>query len=290
MLWTDADSRKFLVEHYPWFVAIFDAYPYPIQRADAIRYFVLYHYGGIYMDLDVGCHRPCDPLLRFEVVLPKTIPVGVSNDVMLAAKGHAFMDYLIHNLVTFNHRYVTHYPTVMFSTGPMFVSTSYRLYANTHGQTTRSTPWEPAAGFSGVRILPKALYGKNAAPSEVPDAFFRHFYGSSWHANDASSLIFLRDHGRFFLVLSGCIVLYGLARSSLKSSHDSTQPRRCRGGSGRSTLLPLSSENVQELQKNRDAGAGSSARSAQLGHLNASSQMTDTSPSSATAAAIALAG
>ena len=61
MLWTDADSRKFLVEHYPWFVPIFDAYPYPIQRADAIRYFILHHFGGIYMDLDVGCLRRFDP-------------------------------------------------------------------------------------------------------------------------------------------------------------------------------------------------------------------------------------
>ncbi|PWN86755.1 hypothetical protein FA10DRAFT_222873, partial [Acaromyces ingoldii] len=209
MLWTDAESRNFLVEHYPWFVAVFDAYPYPIQRADAIRYFVLYHYGGIYMDLDVGCRRPCDPLLRFEVVLPKTIPVGVSNDVMLAAKGHPFMDYLIHNLVAFNHRYVTHYPTVMFSTGPMFVSSSYQLYANVHNQSMPSTSWAPSAGFSGVRILSKALYGKNAALSEVPDAFFRHFYGSSWHAKDASSLIFLRDHGPVFLVLGACLVLYG---------------------------------------------------------------------------------
>ena len=30
----------------------FDGYPYPIQRADAIRYFVLHHFGGIYIDLD----------------------------------------------------------------------------------------------------------------------------------------------------------------------------------------------------------------------------------------------
>lgn len=37
---------------YPWFLETFDSYPYPIQRADAIRYFVLHHFGGIYIDLD----------------------------------------------------------------------------------------------------------------------------------------------------------------------------------------------------------------------------------------------
>lgn len=213
MLWTDADSRQFLVENYSWFVPIFDAYPYPIQRADAIRYFILHKFGGIYMDLDVGCLRRFDPLLRFEVVLPKTIPVGVSNDVMASAKGHPFMDHLIHNLVTFNHRYLTHYPTVMFSTGPMFVSAAYGLYVDAHGLVTPSTPSNPSAGFSGIRILPKALYGKNAKPSEAPDAFFRHFYGSSWHAGDAGFLIFLREHGRFLIFIGFCVLLYGVGRS-----------------------------------------------------------------------------
>lgn len=212
-LWTDGASRQFLVENYPWFIPVFDSYPYPIQRADAIRYFILHYYGGIYMDLDVGCLRRFDPLLRFEVILPKTIPVGVSNDVMASAPRHEFMDLLIHNLITFNHRYLTHYPTVMFSTGPMFVSASYGLFVDAHGQSVPSTPENITAGFSGIRVLPKALYGKNAKPSEAPDAFFRHFYGSSWHAGDADFLIFLREHGRLLIVLGFVVVGLGLSRN-----------------------------------------------------------------------------
>ena len=51
-LWTDEDSRELIATEYPWFLNTFDNYSYPIQRADAIRYFVLAHYGGIYIDLD----------------------------------------------------------------------------------------------------------------------------------------------------------------------------------------------------------------------------------------------
>ncbi|KAN0065785.1 hypothetical protein ACQY0O_000915 [Thecaphora frezii] len=251
MLWTDADSRKFIAEHYSWFIPVFDSYPYPIQRADAIRYFVLHHYGGIYMDLDVGCNRRFDPLLRFEVILPRTRPIGVSNDVMLAQKGHPFMDQVIHNLVTFNHRYLTNYPTVMFSTGPMFLSASYGLYVDAHGPATPSTPAQPVAGFSGVRVLPKSLYGKNAKPADVPDAFFTHFYGSSWHSNDAGFLIFLRDHGRFLMFIGACVVGYGLFRTVLatalfgigKKPENGRRRSRSRGrwislpiGTGRTTL------------------------------------------------------
>ena len=52
ILWTDNDNRNFIAEHYNWFLETFDNYPKNIQRADAIRYFILYHYGGIYADLD----------------------------------------------------------------------------------------------------------------------------------------------------------------------------------------------------------------------------------------------
>ncbi|EPQ26594.1 uncharacterized protein PFL1_05915 [Pseudozyma flocculosa PF-1] len=244
MLWTDAESRKFIAEHYPWFIPVFDAYPYPIQRADAIRYFVLHHYGGVYMDLDVGCNRRLDPLLRFEVVLPRTRPIGVSNDIMLAQKGHPFMDQVIHNLITFNHQYLTNYPTVMFSTGPMFLSASYGLYVDAHGPATPSTPSQPSAGFSGVRVLPKSLYGKNAKPSDVPDAFFAHFYGSSWHSNDAGFLIFLRDHGRLLMFIGACVVGYGFFRTMVATAlfglgSKSTGSRRRSRSRGRWIGLPV---------------------------------------------------
>ena len=55
MLWTDVKSREFVAAEYPWFLETFDGYPFPIQRADAIRYFVLAHYGGVYIDMDDVC-------------------------------------------------------------------------------------------------------------------------------------------------------------------------------------------------------------------------------------------
>ncbi len=42
-LWTDEDSRKLIKVHYPDFLNTYDSYSYNIQRADAIRHFILYH-------------------------------------------------------------------------------------------------------------------------------------------------------------------------------------------------------------------------------------------------------
>lgn len=51
-LWTEKASRDFIETEYPWFLRAYDRYRYPVQRVDAVRYFLMLHYGGIYMDLD----------------------------------------------------------------------------------------------------------------------------------------------------------------------------------------------------------------------------------------------
>lgn len=64
-VWNATAARTFLETHYAWFLPRCDAYKYPIQRIDAFKYFVLWHYGGIYMDMDIACRRSLDPLLAF---------------------------------------------------------------------------------------------------------------------------------------------------------------------------------------------------------------------------------
>ncbi|KAI0638121.1 nucleotide-diphospho-sugar transferase [Trametes polyzona] len=200
-LWTDASAREFIAEHYSWYLDAYDNYKYPIQRADAIRYFVLHYYGGIYIDLDIGCLRPLDPLLVHPVILPKTIPVGVSNDLMFAEKGHPFMAQTIHSIMSFDYDWVLNYPTVMFSTGPMFLSAVYGAYTSALNHPT-----------DVVRILPKSLYGKNAKPDEAPHSFFSHYYGSSWHADDAAFIGFLGTWGKGLMWIGLLVLVGGLIR------------------------------------------------------------------------------
>lgn len=222
MLWTDETSRVFVATHYPSFLHMFDSYKYPIQRADAIRYFILDHFGGIYMDLDIGCRRRMDSLLQgdWEVILPITKPVrswpvcylranlcqvGVSNDLILSSKGSAFMADTVHALTAWNHEWFTNYPTVMFSTGPMFLSGQYAIYSSAHPLTDTHPRAE-------VRILPKSLYGKNAPVATVPHSLFSHFYGSSWHADDAGFITFLGSWGKKLMYIGAVVLVIGAVR------------------------------------------------------------------------------
>ena len=57
-LWNHSELEAFVADEYPWLLSTYLAYPYVIQRCDAARYLLLYHYGGTYADLDLFCLSP----------------------------------------------------------------------------------------------------------------------------------------------------------------------------------------------------------------------------------------
>lgn len=75
-IWNATGSRALLEEHYSWFLPTYDAYHYPIQRIDAMKYFLLWHFGGVYMDMDISCRRSLDPLLGFPAWFAEASPLS----------------------------------------------------------------------------------------------------------------------------------------------------------------------------------------------------------------------
>lgn len=120
--WNATAARDLIEEHYDWFLPTYDGYKHPIQRIDAVKYFVLWHYGGVYMDLDVDCRRPLDPLLQFPAWFPKTTLLGVNNDVFAARKQHPVIGEMTAQLIPRDVNLAFPYLTVYFSTGPQFAS------------------------------------------------------------------------------------------------------------------------------------------------------------------------
>jgi mannosyltransferase OCH1-like enzyme len=123
MLWTDESAHTFIQTHYPWFLSIYDSYPHNINRADAVRYFILYHYGGIYADLDY------EPLTNFYHHLPQS-HVGLiespyywnentQNSLMTSPQYDLFWTDLFHVLIQ-NSKKFSH-GQVLETTGPSLV-------------------------------------------------------------------------------------------------------------------------------------------------------------------------
>ena len=87
----------------------------------------------------------------------------------------------------------------------MFLSAQYAVYASAH-------PITDANPRAEIRILPKSLYGKNAPASTVPHSFFSHFYGSSWHDDDAGFLLFLGVWGKKLMYVAAVVIVLGIMR------------------------------------------------------------------------------
>ncbi|KZT24417.1 glycosyltransferase family 32 protein, partial [Neolentinus lepideus HHB14362 ss-1] len=126
--WDDAAADAFVAAHYPHLFATYRGYPYEIQRTNILRYLLLHHYGGVYMDLDLKCLQPLDGLLGVPFLTPPANPTGVNNAFIVAAPGHAFLGFVVARVKKFDLRWGMPYVTNMFSTGCQFWSTMHILY------------------------------------------------------------------------------------------------------------------------------------------------------------------
>ncbi|MGP4004582.1 glycosyltransferase [Streptomyces sp. 8N706] len=183
-LWTDADNREFLEEHYPWFLPIYDGYPEAIMRADAIRYFLLDHFGGLYVDMDFECLRPvqellagrelvlgCEPEAHTRLLLARQRGLDrvVGNAFIASRPGHPFWAHAHRQLVG-AHRM----PGTLDATGPFWLT---RTIA-THPEPDSITVLGPELLYPALSPYATELFG----PQEVDRdrAYAMHHWSGSW--------------------------------------------------------------------------------------------------------------
>jgi len=133
LLWDDIDNRNFIKQYYPWFLAKYDSYDVNIKRVDAIRYFFLYHYGGIYADMDFECLKDFNPLLKMydmkaDVLLGKMSKNehahNIPNAIMISKPKETFWIYVFHMLLVKPSKG----ERVENTTGPILLKDALKLY------------------------------------------------------------------------------------------------------------------------------------------------------------------
>ena len=129
-LWTDEDNREFIRQNYNWFLPVYDSYDVNIKRVDAVRYFLLYHFGGVYLDMDVITLKPLDELLLHDgPVFGYQLrnwddPGSIANAIMLSPSKHPFFTALITGLKETSHL------EVLQATGPSYLTSKLREHFN----------------------------------------------------------------------------------------------------------------------------------------------------------------
>jgi hypothetical protein len=140
-LWSDDDMRRLVSTAYPQYLELYDGYPSQSQRVDVFRYFVLYEYGGLYVDLDMECLRPIDgaiddkdcllsqePVEHALLLAPVGVPL-VSNALMACRPAHPFFAHVISGLRSYTRSWLmTSNNDVLSTTGPYMLTTAYHRY------------------------------------------------------------------------------------------------------------------------------------------------------------------
>ncbi len=92
-LWSDEDIDAFMRTRFPSFYPSFAGFRYQIHRVDAFRYFLLYEFGGIYVDMDYECVKPFADLLppgKVSIAENMHWPERFQNALMASPPRHPF--------------------------------------------------------------------------------------------------------------------------------------------------------------------------------------------------------
>lgn len=167
MHWDDKELDDFISENYPWFLEIYSGYDVNIKRYDIARVFLLYHYGGIYADMDYQVYKNFYDELQQDIVSIPESPYKwnehIQNALMISPPKHNWWLILMdecYNRKNFN---------VFSATGPQLLTPMYFKHPEL------------------VNILPYKLYNPNIyEPEDIneKEIYAKHLISTAWSHED----------------------------------------------------------------------------------------------------------
>lgn len=225
-LWTEKTSRDFIEANYAWFLRTYDGYRYPVQRVDAVRYFLLLHYGGIYLDLDNGCKTDLTPLLYYPMWITDPGRGALSNNILASRPNHPFWARLTHSLYTWDYGYVFPYVTISYASGQWFETAIWEEYHKLLPKISKNSP-NTTHDHRLHRLMMDDREGAD------PWVFFTQERGGSWVNWDNRMFLIIGDHLFLFLAclsitlsLVGFLIVKGIRRYNRGYALLKNQPDR----------------------------------------------------------------
>lgn len=169
----------FVAENYPQHLSVYCGYSKGVQRADAARYMLLHHFGGVYADLDCECVQSFEPIVdedrvtmckepdahaRNEINV-RNLPYLLFNGTIASPRGHRFWEHVIDRL-----RMTGASGDVLDATGPCFLT----------GAQLSFPDQEALAIHSSNLFSPMDKDGKAAAPANAQSLSIHHWSGTWW--------------------------------------------------------------------------------------------------------------
>ena len=193
-LWDEKSCLNLLVNNYPWFLDTYNNYKYQLQKVDSMRPFLLYHFGGIYFDMDFKCVKNITNFFKKKgVYLAESSHFGLTNALMASSKNHPFWKKVFSEMVKNRQKkfYQIHHLYMMQSTGPLLITNCYNKYKT-----------------SDIYIIPKELFNPcNVCTKKCKITNEMYCYtsnSSSWHKLDSKIINFVYCNYKIIVL---CIVI-----------------------------------------------------------------------------------
>jgi hypothetical protein len=176
-IWSDVeDIDHFMKTFYPAYYGIFQSYQQQISRIDFARYFILYEYGGIYIDSDFYCVDNYEHLLvpgRASVAESPYLTDRFQNALMASPPKHPFWLYIIAEMV--NYIASGKEMIVIESTGPRVINrvVKHRAPSNMINTLSRSN-FAPLRGSFIVNMSADPIVYKNLTFIPPSKQMLRH--------------------------------------------------------------------------------------------------------------------
>ena len=173
-MWTDANLPPLVNQE------LFDSVTEVRERADLLRYELLYRYGGVYVDTDFECFKSIEPLLHarsgeeggeesppVSAFSSQESPEHISIGIMGATQGNAFFGRIVDNLPRWHATHSGPEWHIGYRTGPFLIRSAYALWP---GELTLLPQW----ALYPYHSTNFEARGKNA--TAFPNAYAAHHW------------------------------------------------------------------------------------------------------------------
>ncbi len=213
VVWDTRRSRELVKNCYPQHQELYDGYRWEIQRCDAVRYFFLHRYGGLYADMDYVCHKPwTDVVVEYPnnlylVETPNKMSdaLHVSNSLMFSSvHNHTFWNRLFIEMERWKEVpvYYSRHLEIMYTTGPGILNKTFNNYRR----------FDKLSSYPAKLFHPYGITAENLGAGRTTGYYAVHIGKGSWEGQDSKLALFIYLHWRILLYIILVMLLPWLIR------------------------------------------------------------------------------